>query len=81
MGRMSFPENEEMPSRTVTATRIGSSREALIYASEYGRKGDGQYRTPTVREAACLMGFPITYQFREAKVQMAASWKCRFPKC
>jgi len=63
MGRMSFPENEEKPSRTITATKIGTSREALIYASEYARGGNGKFRTPTVREAACIMGFPITYQF------------------
>lgn len=63
MGRMSFPENEKNPSRTVTATNIGTSREAIIYKSEYKRKGDGEYRVPTVREMACLMGFPFTYLF------------------
>lgn len=63
MGTMSFPENEDKPSRTITATKIGTSREALIYKSEYNRVGDGEFRTPTVREAACIMGFPITYQF------------------
>jgi DNA (cytosine-5)-methyltransferase 1 len=63
MGYMSFPENEDKPSRTVTATKIGGSREALIYKSEYDRRGNGEFRTPTVREAATIMGFPITYQF------------------
>ncbi|MDB5285769.1 MAG: (cytosine-5-)-methyltransferase [Mucilaginibacter sp.] len=63
MGKMSFPENEYKPSRTITATKIGTSREALIYKSEFNRIGNGEYRTPTVREAACIMGFPITYQF------------------
>lgn len=63
MGRMSFPENENKPSRTLTATNIGTSREAIIYRSEFKRKGDGEYRVPTVREMASLMGFPITYQF------------------
>lgn len=63
MGRMSFPEDDQRPSRTVTATKIGSSREAIIYRSGYKRQGDGEYRTATVREAACLMSFPITYQF------------------
>ena len=63
MGKMSFPENETKPSRTITATKIGTSREAIIYRSKYNRKGNGEYRTPTVREAACIMGFPITYQF------------------
>jgi DNA (cytosine-5)-methyltransferase 1 len=63
MGVMSFPENEDRPSRTITATKIGTSREAIIYKSEYDRIGDGEFRTATVREAACIMGFPITYQF------------------
>jgi DNA (cytosine-5)-methyltransferase 1 len=63
MGRMSFPENESKPARTVTATNIGTSRESMIFESEYKRIGDGQYRVPTVREMACIMGFPITFQF------------------
>jgi len=63
MGRMSFPEDESKPSRTIMATKSSSSRESLIYKSEYARQGDGEYRTPTIREVACLMGFPIAYQF------------------
>lgn len=63
MGKMSFPEDESKPSRTITATKIGSSRESIVYRSEYNRIGDGEYRTATVREAACAMSFPITYQF------------------
>lgn len=63
MGKMFFPENLDKPSRTVTATKLDNSREALIYKSEVRRVGDGQYRTPTVREAAVLMSFPVTFQF------------------
>ncbi len=63
MGKMSFPENENKPSRTITATKIANSRESIIYKSEVKRTGDGEYRLPTVREAAIIMGFPITYQF------------------
>jgi DNA (cytosine-5)-methyltransferase 1 len=63
MGKMSFPEKEDKPSRTITATKIGTSREAIIYRSEYGRIGHGEFRVPTVRESATLMGFPINYQF------------------
>lgn len=63
MGKMSFPENNDRPSRTITATRIVNSREAIIYKSELNRKGDGEYRMPTIREIATIMGFPITYQF------------------
>jgi DNA (cytosine-5)-methyltransferase 1 len=62
-GKMPFPENLDNPSRTITATKLDNSREALIYKSEIERNGDGQYRTPTVREAAVLMSFPITFQF------------------
>ncbi len=64
MGKMSFPENMDKPSRTITATKSGSSRESIIYKSEFNRKGNGEYRTPTVREAASIMGFPYTYQFK-----------------
>lgn len=63
MGKMPFPENENKPSRTITATKIANSRESIIYKSELNRIGDGEYRLPTVREAAIIMGFPITYQF------------------
>lgn len=63
MGKMSFPENLNNPSRTVTATKSGTSREALIYKSEYNRIGNGEYRNPTIREIASIMGFPFTYQF------------------
>lgn len=63
MGKMSFPENKNKPSRTITATKIANSRESIIYKSEINRIGDGEYRLPTVREAAIIMGFPITYQF------------------
>lgn len=63
MGKMSFPENTNKPSRTITATKIANSRESIIYKSEIKREGDGEYRLPTVREAAIIMGFPITYQF------------------
>ncbi|MEQ1500520.1 MAG: DNA cytosine methyltransferase, partial [Parcubacteria group bacterium] len=63
MGKMSFPEDEDNPSRTIMATLSASTREALLYKSEYNRRGDGKYRLPTIREVATLMGFPYTYQF------------------
>lgn len=72
MGKMSFPENEDNPSRTITATKIANSRESIIYKSEFKRKGDGEYRLPTVREAAIIMGFPITYQFLGSE---GAKWR------
>lgn len=72
MGKMSFPENEKKSCRTIMATRSASTRESLIYKSEYSRKGNGEYRLPTIREIACLMGYPICYQFVGSE---AAKWK------
>lgn len=63
MGKMSFPEDEDRSCRTIMATRSASTREAIIYKSEWNREGNGEYRLPTVREIACLMGYPVTYQF------------------
>src|SRR5690606_21972868 len=50
MGKMSFPQNETKPSRTITATKTANSRESIIYKSEIKRIGDREYRLPTVRE-------------------------------
>ena len=58
MGKMSFPENENNPSRTVMATMSASSREAMILRYKQDR-----YRLPTVREVASMMSFPIDYRF------------------
>ena len=63
MGKMSFPENMDKPSRTIMATQSASTREAILYKSNCKRKGDGEYRLPTIREAACIMGYPLDYQF------------------
>ena len=63
MGKMSFPENMDKPSRTIMATQSASTREAILYKSSNSRVGDGEYRLPTVREAACIMGYPLDYQF------------------
>lgn len=63
MWRMSFPENEDKPCRTIMATRSAKTRESLIYKSEYNRKWNWEYRLPTIREISSLMGFPINYQF------------------
>ncbi len=58
MGRMSFPENLDNPSRTVMANMSASSRESMILSAP-----DNGYRLPTVREAASMMSFPIDYKF------------------
>lgn len=72
MGKMSFPENENRPCRTILARNILISREAFYFKSEFKRIGDGEFRTPTLREAACLMGFPASYQFIASE---ASKWK------
>ena len=60
MGKMSFPENFDKPSRTVMATMSCSSRESMIYPYKSDEK---RYRLPTVREIACLMSYPLDYRF------------------
>jgi DNA (cytosine-5)-methyltransferase 1 len=63
MGKMSFPEDINRPSRTVVATRSASTREAMILdAVDENGKHIG-YRLPTIREISSFMSFPITYQF------------------
>ena len=57
MGKYLFQKKKTKPSRTITATKIGTSREAIIYRSGIRSNGNGEFRTPTVREAACIMGF------------------------
>ncbi len=64
MGKMSFPENLDRPSRTVMATISASTRESMIFDSiDSDGKHDG-FRLPTIREIATFMSFPITYQFQ-----------------
>lgn len=58
MGKMAFPEDNTRPARTIMATLSFSARESMIFA--YGKN---QYRSPTIREVASLMSFPIDYRF------------------
>lgn len=58
MGKMAFPEDVDKIARTVMATMSSSSRESMILGCP-----DGNYRLPTVREVASIMGFPIDYRF------------------
>ncbi len=59
MGKMSFPEYLDRPSRTVMATQSAISRESILF----GTRDPDTYRLPTIREIASFMSFPITYQF------------------
>ena len=62
MGKMSFPEDLNRPSRTVMATMSASTRESIIFEAKKDNKTIG-YRLPTIREISTFMGFPINYQF------------------
>ncbi|MCA3723694.1 DNA cytosine methyltransferase [Phenylobacterium sp.] len=57
---MAFPDALDAPARTVTATCTRVSRESIVIADPECPKS---FRRLTVRERACLQGFPITYQF------------------
>lgn len=56
---MSFPDDLDEPSRTVTATCTRVSRESIVIPDE---RTQGAFRRLTPRERASLQGFPITYQ-------------------
>lgn len=58
MGKMDFPDRTDRLCRTIMATESYCSRESIIFKKE----GSDKYRAPTIRELACLMGFPIDYQ-------------------
>ncbi|HEY4201697.1 MAG TPA: DNA cytosine methyltransferase [Devosiaceae bacterium] len=55
---MAFPDLLEAPARTVTATCTRVSRESIVIETP-----GGKYRRLSIRERACLQGFPITFQF------------------
>lgn len=57
---MPFPDPEDRPVRTVTATCTRVSRESIVIETP---EKTGKYRRLTVRERALLQGFPITFQF------------------
>ncbi len=58
MGRMSFPENLEEPCRTITALCSFSGRESIILSNGLSNN----YRSPTIREFATAMSFPLDYR-------------------
>ena len=60
MGKMDFPDRTDRLCRTIMATESYCSRESIIFKKE---DTINKYRAPTIRELACLMGFPIDYQF------------------
>jgi DNA-cytosine methyltransferase len=65
-GRMCLPENLEAPARTVLAAWFPRSRESLVLKTDevmvYHGRPRALFRVPTVREVACIQGFPINFQ-------------------
>lgn len=57
---MSFPDQLDRSVRTITATCTRVSRESIVIEDQ---NRPGTFRRLTVRERACLQGFPITFQF------------------
>lgn len=57
---MAFPDPMDKSVRTITATCTRVSRESIVIENP-GKPGT--YRRLTVRERACLQGFPLTFQF------------------
>ena len=55
---MQFPDSPDRPARTVTATCTKVSRESIIIE---GSTRSGSYRRLTIRERACLQGFPANF--------------------
>jgi DNA-cytosine methyltransferase len=72
-GRMQFPDDPDVPSRTVLATNRRVARETLVMAEETAPEGLSRFRKPTIREIACIQGFPITYQFTGSS--QAQKWR------
>lgn len=58
--RMPFPDSLTRSSRTITATSTRVSRESVIIRD---LETPSRFRRLTIRESACLQGFPINYQF------------------
>lgn len=57
---MSFPDRLDRSVRTITATCTRVSRESIVIENPSQL---GTYRRLTLRERACLQGFPVTFQF------------------
>lgn len=60
---MPFPDPLDRTARTITATCTRVARESIIISDPLL---EGTFRRLTIRERACLQGFPITFQFYAA---------------
>jgi len=72
-GKMHLPENLDVPARTIMATYNPSSRESLVLETNrkviYQGKKRKVFRQPTVREVACIQGFPLDFQLVASKIK------------
>ncbi|MFW9890541.1 MAG: DNA cytosine methyltransferase, partial [Candidatus Thorarchaeota archaeon] len=66
-GKITFPDDLDSPARTIMSTQNPSSRESIVFDTKKKKRYHGKlrpiFRSLRVREAACLQGFPIGYQF------------------
>lgn len=71
-GRMQLPENQQASARTIMATYNPSSRESMIFETDKSIIYQGAkrkvYRQPTVREVACIQGFPLDFQMVSSRI-------------
>ncbi|KAB1184768.1 MULTISPECIES: DNA cytosine methyltransferase [Haloferax] len=72
-GKMQFPDDPDVPSRTVLATNRRVARETLVMEEADAPEGLSRFRKPTIREIATIQGFPITYQF--TGTSQAQKWR------
>ncbi len=72
-GRMSFPDETGKPSRTILASRRKMARETMVVEQENDLSNRSPYRELTVREAATIQGFPISYQFEGSS--LSQKWR------
>ena len=65
-GQMHLPEQLNVPARTVLAVYFPVSREGLVLKTDQQVIYHGHvrriFRQPTVREVACIQGFPLDFQ-------------------
>ena len=64
---MPFPDPLNRTARTITATCTRVCRESIVIGDPLH---DEKFRRLTIRERACLQGFPITFQFYAASYHL-----------